>query len=76
MMGCEGGVLSPIHDELEELDLNLGMKKRHRRSFGGKTIICLVKTNSSGVTTLEIFGDITQTCPFKIQHCITLLVNE
>nr|XP_046269329.1 rho GTPase-activating protein 11A isoform X2 [Scatophagus argus] len=34
MMGCEAGVLSPTHDELEELDLNTGMKKRHRRSFG------------------------------------------
>ncbi|XP_044022602.1 rho GTPase-activating protein 11A isoform X2 [Siniperca chuatsi] len=34
MMGCEAGVLSPTHDELEELDLNSGMKKRHRRSFG------------------------------------------
>lgn len=34
MMGCEAGVLSPIHDELEELDMNSGMKKKHRRSFG------------------------------------------
>ncbi|XP_070699108.1 rho GTPase-activating protein 11A isoform X2 [Pempheris klunzingeri] len=34
MMGCETGVLSPTHDELEELDVNSGMKKRHRRSFG------------------------------------------
>ncbi|XP_039993929.1 rho GTPase-activating protein 11A [Xiphias gladius] len=34
MMGCEAGVLSPAQDELEELDLNSGMKKRHRRSFG------------------------------------------
>lgn len=75
-MGCEGGVLSPIHDELEELDLHSGMKKRHRRSFGGKPFICLVKTNSSGVTTLEVFCDSTQTFPFKIEHCITLLVNE
>ncbi|XP_068437226.1 rho GTPase-activating protein 11A isoform X2 [Clinocottus analis] len=33
MMGCEAGVLSPA-DGLEELDLNSGMKKRHRRSFG------------------------------------------
>lgn len=38
MMGCEAGVLSPSHDELEELDLNSGMKKRRRRSFGGKTV--------------------------------------
>lgn len=34
MMGSEAGILSPTHDELEELDLNSGMKKRHRRSFG------------------------------------------
>ncbi|XP_019940470.2 rho GTPase-activating protein 11A isoform X1 [Paralichthys olivaceus] len=33
-MGCEAGVLSPTHDELEELDLNSGMKRRQRRSFG------------------------------------------
>lgn len=38
MMGCEGGVLSPSHDGLEELDLNSGMKKKLRRSFGGKTV--------------------------------------
>lgn len=37
MMGCEAGVRSPSHHELEELDLNSGTKKRHRRSFGGKT---------------------------------------
>lgn len=37
-MGCDAGVLSPTHDDLEELDLNSGMKKKHRRSFGGKTI--------------------------------------
>ena len=36
MMGCEAGVLSPAHDEVEELDLNSGIKKKHRRSFGGK----------------------------------------
>ncbi|AWP16643.1 putative rho GTPase-activating protein 11A [Scophthalmus maximus] len=34
MMGCEQGILSPTHDEHEELELNSGMKKRHRRSFG------------------------------------------
>ncbi|XP_068578024.1 rho GTPase-activating protein 11A isoform X2 [Cebidichthys violaceus] len=33
MMGCEAGGLSPT-DGLVELDLNSGMKKRHRRSFG------------------------------------------
>ncbi|XP_042356888.1 rho GTPase-activating protein 11A [Plectropomus leopardus] len=34
MMGCEAGALSPTHEGLEELDLNSGMKKRQRRSFG------------------------------------------
>ncbi|CAJ1073776.1 rho GTPase-activating protein 11A [Xyrichtys novacula] len=34
MMGCEAGILSPARDGLEELDLNSGMKKRNRRSFG------------------------------------------
>ncbi|KAM7375699.1 hypothetical protein PAMP_005483 [Pampus punctatissimus] len=34
MMGCEMPVLSPTHDELRELDLNSGVKRRHRRSFG------------------------------------------
>lgn len=34
MMGCEAGALSPSHDGLEELDLNSGMKRRQRRSFG------------------------------------------
>ncbi|XP_040917461.1 rho GTPase-activating protein 11A isoform X2 [Toxotes jaculatrix] len=34
MMGCEGGVLSPSRDELEELELNSGMKRRNGRSFG------------------------------------------
>ncbi|XP_056283192.1 rho GTPase-activating protein 11A isoform X2 [Pseudoliparis swirei] len=33
MMGCEARVLSPA-DGLQELDLNSGMKKRQRRSFG------------------------------------------
>jgi len=37
MMGCEARVLSPA-DGLQELDLNSGMKKRQRRSFGGETI--------------------------------------
>lgn len=39
MMGCEPGVLSPTHDLPEELDLNSGIKKRNRRSFGGKSVI-------------------------------------
>lgn len=34
MMGCEAGMLSPTHDELEELDLNSGLKRKNRRSFG------------------------------------------
>ncbi|XP_011488747.1 rho GTPase-activating protein 11A isoform X1 [Oryzias latipes] len=33
MMGYEGGVLTPTHDS-EELDLNFGTKRKHRRSFG------------------------------------------
>lgn len=57
MMGCEAGVLSPTHDELEEQDLNSGMKKRHRRSFGGKTVPS--KVYLCGATTLE-FSDATQ----------------
>lgn len=36
MMGCEAGVLSPVHDEAEEPDLNSGMKRKSRRSLGGK----------------------------------------
>lgn len=36
MMGCETGLLSPTHDDVEEIDLNSGIKKRSRRSFGGK----------------------------------------
>lgn len=36
MMGCETGLLSPTHEEVEEVDLNSGIKKRSRRSFGGK----------------------------------------
>lgn len=34
MMGCEAGVLSPAHDELEEPELNSGMKRKSRRSLG------------------------------------------
>ncbi|XP_055087105.1 rho GTPase-activating protein 11A isoform X2 [Periophthalmus magnuspinnatus] len=34
MIGCDSGALSPTHDELRELDLNSGMKRRPRRSFG------------------------------------------
>ncbi|KAG7226182.1 hypothetical protein INR49_014277 [Caranx melampygus] len=47
MMGCEAGVLSPSHDELEELDLNSGMKRRNRRSFGDMVNGALnkIKTN-------------------------------
>ncbi|XP_023286746.1 rho GTPase-activating protein 11A isoform X1 [Seriola lalandi dorsalis] len=47
MLGCEAGVLSPTHDELEELDFNSGMKRRHRRSFGDMVNGALnkIKTN-------------------------------
>lgn len=38
MLGCETGLLSPAHDEGEEADLSSGVKKRSRRSFGGKTV--------------------------------------
>ncbi|XP_030574704.1 rho GTPase-activating protein 11A isoform X2 [Archocentrus centrarchus] len=34
MMGCEAGPLSPVHDELEEPDVNSGMKRKSRRSLG------------------------------------------
>uniref|UniRef100_A0A672H6A2 Rho GTPase activating protein 11A n=1 Tax=Salarias fasciatus TaxID=181472 RepID=A0A672H6A2_SALFA len=34
MMGCEAGSMSPSHNELEELDLNSGLKRKQRRSFG------------------------------------------
>ncbi len=37
MMGCVAGVVSPTHDEFEELALNSAMKRKHRRSLGGKT---------------------------------------
>ncbi|XP_026165630.1 rho GTPase-activating protein 11A isoform X1 [Mastacembelus armatus] len=47
MMGCEAGILSPAFDEHEELDLNSGMKRRHRRSFGDMVSGALnkIKTN-------------------------------
>ncbi|KAM4541155.1 rho GTPase-activating protein 11A isoform 2-T2 [Fundulus diaphanus] len=34
MMGCEPGAPSPTQEDLEEADLNSGMKKKNRRSFG------------------------------------------
>ncbi|XP_072314087.1 rho GTPase-activating protein 11A isoform X1 [Eucyclogobius newberryi] len=34
MMGCDSGAPSSSHEELRELDLNSGMKRRPRRSFG------------------------------------------
>ncbi|XP_038585092.1 rho GTPase-activating protein 11A isoform X1 [Micropterus salmoides] len=45
MIGCEAGGLSPSHHELEELDS--GMKKRHRRSFGDMVngALSKIKTN-------------------------------
>ncbi|XP_053191703.1 rho GTPase-activating protein 11A-like isoform X2 [Scomber japonicus] len=47
MMGCEAGILSPTHDEFKELDLNSGMKRRHRCSFGDMVNGALnkIKTN-------------------------------
>ncbi|KAL7380048.1 hypothetical protein ABVT39_010489 [Epinephelus coioides] len=45
MMGCEAGALSPSHDGLEELDLNSGMKRRQRRSFGGSKYISKSEDN-------------------------------
>ncbi|KAM6912275.1 rho GTPase-activating protein 11A [Xenentodon cancila] len=47
MMGCEAGVFSLTHDELEELDSNVGMKRKHRRSFGDVVSGALnkIKTN-------------------------------
>ncbi|XP_060918400.1 rho GTPase-activating protein 11A isoform X3 [Labrus mixtus] len=47
MLGCESGVQSPTHEGLEELDLNSGMKKRRRRSFGDMVNGALnkIKTN-------------------------------
>ncbi|GLD62516.1 rho GTPase-activating protein 11A [Lates japonicus] len=47
MMGCEAGILSPTHDDFEELDLNSGMKRRNRRSFGDMVNGALnkIKTN-------------------------------
>ncbi|XP_062296427.1 rho GTPase-activating protein 11A [Scomber scombrus] len=47
MMGCEAGVSSPTHDELRELDLNSGMKRRPRCSFGDMVNGALnkIKTN-------------------------------
>ncbi|XP_060939189.1 rho GTPase-activating protein 11A isoform X1 [Limanda limanda] len=46
-MGCEGGVLSPTPNELEELDMNSGMKRKQRRSFGDMVSGALnkIKTN-------------------------------
>ncbi|KAM4723476.1 rho GTPase-activating protein 11A [Anableps anableps] len=34
MMGCDPGAPSPSQEELEEANLNSGMKKKNRRSFG------------------------------------------
>ncbi|XP_014891146.1 rho GTPase-activating protein 11A [Poecilia latipinna] len=34
MMGCEPGARSPSQEELEEVNLNSGIKKKNRRSFG------------------------------------------
>ncbi|XP_036007062.1 rho GTPase-activating protein 11A isoform X2 [Fundulus heteroclitus] len=47
MMGCEPGAPSPSQDDLEEADLNSGMKKKNRRSFGDLVCGALnkIKTN-------------------------------
>ncbi|XP_040054800.2 rho GTPase-activating protein 11A isoform X1 [Gasterosteus aculeatus] len=50
MMGCEAGVMSPA-DGLEELDLNSGMKKRSRRSFGEMVNGALNKIKASRTPT-------------------------
>ncbi|XP_054652187.1 rho GTPase-activating protein 11A [Dunckerocampus dactyliophorus] len=33
-IACESGVLSPVYNELQEMDQNSGMKRKHRHSFG------------------------------------------
>ncbi|XP_069007889.1 rho GTPase-activating protein 11A [Embiotoca jacksoni] len=61
MMGCEaGGVLSPTHDELEELELNSGMKRRHRRSFGDVVNGALnkIKTNRTPTKVSQADGPV------------------
>ncbi|KAM9842691.1 rho GTPase-activating protein 11A [Aulostomus maculatus] len=47
MMGCESGALSPTRNELEEPNLNSGMRRRQRRSFGDVVSGALnkIKTN-------------------------------
>ncbi|XP_032403277.1 rho GTPase-activating protein 11A isoform X1 [Xiphophorus hellerii] len=47
MMGCEPGARSPSQEELEEVNLNSGMKKKNRRSFGDMVCGALnkIKTN-------------------------------
>ncbi|RVE57108.1 hypothetical protein OJAV_G00212940 [Oryzias javanicus] len=47
MMGCEAGVLTPTHNDSEEPDFSLGMKRKQRRSFGDVISGALnkVKTN-------------------------------
>nr|XP_057946143.1 rho GTPase-activating protein 11A-like [Doryrhamphus excisus] len=34
MIACESGVLSPVYNELRELDQNSGMRRKNRHSFG------------------------------------------
>lgn len=63
MMGSEAGILSPTHDELEELDLNSGMKKRHRRSFGGETKITRLVIESVEICkNVSRIGQINSSC--------------
>uniref|UniRef100_A0A8C2XTV6 Rho GTPase activating protein 11A n=1 Tax=Cyclopterus lumpus TaxID=8103 RepID=A0A8C2XTV6_CYCLU len=57
LMGCEAGVLSPT-DGLEELDLNSGMKKRPRRSFGDMVNGALNKIKNNRTPTNATQSDI------------------
>ncbi|XP_031703557.1 rho GTPase-activating protein 11A isoform X1 [Anarrhichthys ocellatus] len=57
MMGCEAGGLSPT-DGLVELDLNSGMKKRHRRSFGDMVNGALNKIKTNRTPTKPTQSDI------------------
>ncbi|XP_041828769.1 rho GTPase-activating protein 11A isoform X2 [Melanotaenia boesemani] len=58
MMGLEVGALSPSRSDLEELDLNSGMKKKHRRSFGDVVSGALnkIKTNRTPTNVTQADG--------------------
>ncbi|XP_043999707.1 rho GTPase-activating protein 11A isoform X1 [Gambusia affinis] len=51
MMGCEPRVQSPSQEELEEVNLNSGMKKKNRRSFGDMVCGALNKIKTSRTPT-------------------------